>query len=89
MGMKSTRMSRTVHSTKRMQVKQVSHVGDMIRGTEHRDGSVLRDREGGPYLKNSWPQFEHPTTPRPKSNERPTDGGSEGRVRGRQADKPK
>ena len=87
MGIHQVRMSRKVHSTKRMQVKQMSHVGDAIRGTEHRDGSVLRDREGGPYMKNSWPQFEFPTTPRPKSNERPTDGGPEGKVRGRQADK--
>ena len=78
MGMKSTRMSRKVHSTQRMQVKQESMVGEAIRGSEHRDGSVLRDREGGPYLKNSWPQFEFPTTPRPRSNERPTDGGTEG-----------
>ena len=79
MGMKSVRMSRKVHGTGRMHVKQVSIVGDSIRGTEHRDGSVLRDREGGPYLKNSFPETEYPTTPRPLSAERPTNGGIEGK----------
>ena len=79
MGMKSVRMSRKWHPTHRLQVKQTSVVGEAIRGTEHRDGSVLRDREGGPYMPNSWPRFEYPETPRPKSNERPTNGGREGK----------
>ena len=83
--MKNLRQSRKNHSTGREAVKQVSHCPD-IRGTETRDGSVLRDREFQ-FMEHSDPKYVFPTTPRPKSNERPTNGGVEGKKRGRQSDK--